>query len=182
MSENVVKNINSLAIKMLISGIEAHKDALVLEEIKEKTGFDYIKAPTIVLFSQYLAVLDYLAKKFFPNKPLYEACEWMGYRISKQYIENPVGKVLATAGKVLGAEKGSRFVLKAIEIFIPEVKHEYEEVRSNYSRYHYYNLTGSPGVMAGIHRAAIEIVSTKNVKVTVNVISPNEAILENSWD
>jgi uncharacterized protein (TIGR02265 family) len=182
MGHKEVTQINSLAIKMLITGVEAHKDVNLLREMKAITGFDFANAPSISKYEHYLSVVDFLCERVFPDKPVDEACEWMGYRMAKQYIENPVGKVLAMAGAVVGAKRGSKFFLKAIENFIPEVRHEYEEHTDNYSRYRYYNLRGSPAVMAGIHRLALELISAKNIKVTFSVISPTEAIFENRWN
>lgn len=181
MSQECVTQINSLALKMLISGVNAHKNAAFLQELKQKTGFDYHHPPTISKYETYLVTLDLLCKTSFKDKPVDKACEYIGYRLAKQYIENPVGKVLATAAQMLGTEAASKIFLKAIANFIPEVKHGYDEIGKKHSRYRYRNLVGSPGVMAGMNRLAIEVLGGKNIKVVYTVVSPTEAVFDNSW-
>lgn len=165
----------------MLTGINIQDFPDVAQILEKQFGYKQPSPPATIPYDTFLSILEQLKRQVFPNRSQDEAYEMFGRAILHGFVSGPIGEITKMSSKLLGPVRGARFIVKNASSTFPFGRHELEEVRDGYFRYHYYDIPGNPALVRGLIRAAFDLSAVSNLQVTSIVLSPEEALFEATW-
>jgi uncharacterized protein (TIGR02265 family) len=156
-------------------------DLRLLQELSTRYNYDDYKPPFEMSYLTFLAIVEHVRVLMLPDKTREEGYEELGGAILKGFTSGVIGQITKVTSTMLGPVRGAHFLVKNAANTFPFGKHELEEVREGYFRYHYYEVPSANGLLCGLIKAALEMSNVKDVRLTSKKISNDEAIIEATW-
>jgi uncharacterized protein (TIGR02265 family) len=175
------QTIRGNVLQKIIDGIGVSDDVFLLRKLFDQYGYDQKRPPINLEYQTFQDILEILRKTCYADKSYEDGYEALGYGFIQGFAKTPVGQVTKITSAMLGPQRGAHLLVKNAENTFPFGKHELEEVREGYFRYHYRRIPGSPGLLRGIFKAALEFSNLKDLRLTSRVLGANEAIIEVTW-
>lgn len=178
---NAPKQVNGGTIKTMLKGNNAAQKYDLHAVLLEKFKYNFDNPPIILPYAQYLEIAEVIRSFLYPFKSYDDGYELIGINLTKAHFEGALGQVNKVAAGLLGPERGYSLFIKNMTTTLPFGRHELEEIRKGYGRYHMYGVPGPAPLMRGIIRACLEAGGAKEVKVTSKILGEEEFIHEASW-
>jgi uncharacterized protein (TIGR02265 family) len=169
------------AVKTLLRGNGAAQRYDLHAMLFAKFQFNYDSPPVRILYDKYLEIIEFIRQSLYPYKTLEEGYEAMGVKLTNAHFEGALGQVNKVAAGLLGAERGYTIFIKNMTTTLPFGRHELEEIRKGYGRYHLYGVPGPAAFMRGIIRACLVAGGAKDIVVTTKILGTEEFIHEAFW-
>jgi uncharacterized protein (TIGR02265 family) len=178
MSERLVP---ASLVKELIEGNNIQQTPSYIEILKEEYHYDYNQPYLNIAIETYLAVIDFVRRTCYPDKTIAEGYFWCGYNSIEGHFQGPVGKINRIALRMFSFEKLTELYLKTQHFNYPWGKHEYEELRKDYLRYHRRGVPTPPDYTRGVLSYLMGKISGKEVEIIATVLEPEDVIYEIRW-
>lgn len=175
------KNINGEMVTAIIKCCEADKNPALLQTIFSFYGFNYNSPPLDFSYDKYLQIAEYLCETLYSDLPSQSALENLGYNLAHFYFRSPSGQVLKNLAAILGPQRGAKTYRDVMTKRFPWSRHEIEELRPHYLRYHVRGMLGTGAMFRGNIKAALEISGAKLKNTNTIIVAQEDFILEIEW-
>lgn len=176
-----LKTIPYPLLKDLITGAGIPDQPNLLQQLKQQFDYDFFLPPTSVRVQTYVAIIDFLRQKLFPQKPVAEGYFLLGIASLEGHFQSPVGKINKVAARMFSMEKAVQLYLKTQRYNYPFGEHEMEEIKTGYLRYHRQGVPTPPDFTCGVLSYLVQLTGGKEVKVTYRTVKQDDVIYEVQW-
>lgn len=170
-------------LRTLGLAVELNNYPQIKAMLKQRYQVDLASPPSTFSYDKYLEIVEFLRVTLFGNIGTEAGYEEIGYRIVQNYFAGSAGQIMKMMANVIGAHNGAKQFIKSISRALPWGKHELEEIRPGYARYHKSLVGGPPPIMLGMIRAIIEAAGAKIIRSGYTVLSESkdDIIYEVEW-
>ena len=169
------------AVEGLLRGMGVTQGSLEMAEVIQLCG-GHRDMPTEVPMDRYIALLDWLAQRFFPKKPRPEGLEAVGRRMFHGYRETLLGKIQLAALNVVGPDRLMRKAGEFIGRNSNFGQRTSEQVGPRHYRIRFRGVPIAPEFYCGLCLSAFDVLGIKNGRITFEKQSPEDFDLEVRWD
>jgi len=169
------------AVEGLLRGMGVTQGSLEMAEIIQLCGGTR-DMPTEVSVDRYIALLDWLAQRFFPNKPRLEGLQAVGRRMFHGYRETLLGKIQLAALNVVGPDRLMRKAGEFIGRNSNFGQRTSEQVGPRHYRIRFRGIPLAPEFYCGLCLSAFDVLSVKNGRITFEQHSAEDFDLDVRWD
>ncbi len=179
------QNMSGRAVRVLLEGNGVGNRPDLQEVILKRFEFDYRASslPPSYPYARYLQLVEFLRLALYPDTPVDQAFQLLGYRATQTYFQGVGGQVLRIAAQVMGPQQGAKQFVKKMRSSLPWGSHDLVAARANYVAYRKGGIEGPPGLMLGVLQASLEACGIKPDRLSYKVESPIEdsVLYEISW-
>ncbi|MDY7225265.1 DUF2378 family protein [Hyalangium rubrum] len=169
------------AVEGLLRGVGVAAGSLEMAEVIQLCGGTR-DMPAEVPVDRYVALLEWLARRFFPEKPLPEGLQAVGRRMFHGYRETLLGKIQLTALNVVGPE---RLMRKAGE-FIGRNSNFGERTSEQLGPRHYCvrfrGIPIAPEFYRGLCLSAFDVMAVHGGAIAIIRHGPEDFDLDIRWE
>ncbi len=149
----------------------------VLELLGSKSGL-----PTEVSVDRYIALIDWLARRFFPGQKRPEALRSVGMRMLHGYRQTLLGQIQLKALNLIGPERLMRKMGDYIGRNSNFGERTSEEIGPQHWRLRFKDVPVPPEFYQGLCESSFEVMGIMRVTMTFEKKGPEDTEFEVRWD
>lgn len=163
------------AQNLLFADGTGRENAALRTKLARQFSFNFDKIPLHIPLSDYLAMVEVVARQVYPGRNLNEAYELVGYNASYYgYFQSPAGQVLRVTARLVGAKLAAQQFLKAMRSILPSAQHELLEQNDKLTVYRLSEVAVPPALVKGWFRCGVEVVGNKLKVIKVTITNPDD--------
>ncbi|MBN1206432.1 MAG: DUF2378 family protein [Myxococcaceae bacterium] len=137
--------------------------------------------PAEVPADRFSALLEWLARRYFPSRPLPEGLRSVGMRMLHGYRETLLGKIQLKALNLMGPDRLMRKLGEFIGRNSNFGERTSEQVGPQHYRVHFRGVPVPPEFYQGLCEAAFDIMEVKGVRITIERLGPEDVDFDLRW-
>ena len=157
------------------------KNRLIVDEIKFRFHYDIARPPYQLEYDTYLVMLDFVRVAHIPCLSTNAAYEKMGRATVEAYFAGPAGSVIKTLMPLVGDQAAANIILKRFRELLPFGQHDVTIEYPGRVSYRKRGVGGPHEFMRGMILAMLEVVHTKNPRVTYQDVNALDVIYRIEW-
>jgi uncharacterized protein (TIGR02265 family) len=169
------------AVEGLLRGMGVSPGSVEMAEVVQLCGGTR-DMPTEVPVDRYIALLEWLATRFFPGKPLPEGLQSVGRRMFHGYRETLLGKIQLAALNVVGPDRLMRKAGEFIGRNSNFGQRTSEQVGPRHYRLRFRGIPIAPEFYCGLCLSAFDVLGVKNGRITFERQGAEDFDLDVRWD
>ena len=169
------------AVDGLLRGMGVSLGSVEMAEIIQLCGGTR-DMPTEVPVGRYIALLEWLALRYFPKKPLLAGLEAVGRRMFHGYRETLLGKIQLAALNVVGPDRLMRKAGEFIGRNSNFGQRTSEQLGPRHYRIRFRGIPIAPEFYCGLCLSAFDVLGIKTGRITYEKQSPEDFDLDVRWE
>ncbi|HEX8703948.1 MAG TPA: DUF2378 family protein [Myxococcaceae bacterium] len=169
------------AVEGLLRGMGVAPGSVEMAEVIQLCGGNR-DMPTEVPVERYITLLEWLATRYFPKKPLRDGLEAVGRRMFHGYRETLLGKIQLAALNVVGPDRLMRKAGEFIGRNSNFGQRTSEQVGPRHYRIRFRGVPIAPEFYCGLCLSAFDVLGIKTGRITVEKQGPENFELDVRWD
>lgn len=168
------------AVEGLLRGVGVTAGSLEMAEVIQICGGTR-DMPAEVPVDRYIALLEWLARRFFSSKPLPEGLEAVGRRMFHGYRETLLGKIQLAALNVVGPDRLMRKAGEFIGRNSNFGERTSEQIGPKHYLIHFRGIPIAPEFYRGLCLSAFDVMSVKSGEISFQRLGPEDFDLDIRW-
>lgn len=176
-----VREVYHPAFDTMARAVNLDANAALIDELKDKTGYDR-RAPSVAYKPEVAqAVLELIARRCFADQPLSEAYRLFGQRAFSGYRATLIGQVILAAVSMMGVERAVRLALRGFQSSANFTRHEVLRPGERQLVYRAHDSIMPPQYVLGLFEELMKASHNRNVKVSIGSITDAHTDFNFTW-
>ncbi len=169
------------AVEGLLRGLGVAPGSLDMAEVIQLCGGTR-DMPAEVPADRYVALLEWLARRFFPEKPLPLGLEGVGRRMFHGYRETLLGKIQLAALNVVGPDRLMRKMGEFIGRNSNFGERTSEQLGPRHYRLRFRSVPVAPEFYRGLCLSAFDVLGIQSGRISFERLGPEDTDFDVRWD
>ncbi len=170
------------AVEALLRAFEVEDGSELMTEIRNIFGIEQRHRMNEVAAEDFVKVVNFLARRFYPELPLNEAYFKTGKRVFSGYRETILGRVQFAAVQMMPVDRVVKFAPENMNRNTNFGSRRWEQISSNKYRFIFEDDPPPPAFCAGMFQAGLEATKAKNPRVTYRQTGVDKAEYILEWE
>jgi uncharacterized protein (TIGR02265 family) len=175
------RSLKHSAVEGLLRGFGVGPNSAEMSEVAELFG-DASGLPIEVPVDRYIALIEWLARRFYPGQPQPEGVRSVGMRMLHGYRQTLLGQIQLKALNLMGPERLMRKMGDFIGRNSNFGERTAEQVGPRHWRLHFKGIPIPPEFYQGLAEAAFEAMGVKKVTMTFQRHGPEDTDYDVTWE